>query len=790
MRTTRTDLVDAAFVAVLGTFALLGFAATFAGWRYLAVGAAGLGAGLVLSHAVSALRKPVLLLAAAVVAVFFAGGVPLVLPGAPLTAGTVRTLAESAVYGWKQLLTTLPPVTEPRLVVIAWILGLLCGAAGSAVALRVPAAPGRTAALRAAAPVAVPALTLALVILLGTHEPAAQVADGAGFAVVALLWTAVRLGRTTGRTAARRGSAAGRLLAGAGVLGVAAGAAFAAGPVLAGGNGRDVLRDHVVPPFDIGAYASPLVGFRKYTRDANQLWDQPLFTVTGLPDGAPVRIALLDDYDGSVWGAGGARTDGGYQRVGTTFGPAGGSTVRVTIAAAYAAATDLNPWLPGAGTAGSIEFAGARRAALAESLRVNLAASTGLVTARLAAGDSYTVRTTVAAVTLPQDAQPAGRPALTENAQALLSSKVATWTRGAAGGTAQLKAVAAYLRANGAYTDGGPGEGQYLPGHSLGRLAAFFNGNRPAGNDEQYAAAYALIANYLGLPARVVLGATPGAGGVVRGGDVHAWVEVHVAGGWATVPQTEFMPDVSKKPEQQPPQAAENTDAIVVPPPNAARQPTSTTDTSRTDPRTTGGEKHRTPWWQRWWRVIAPAVTYGGPPLLAVLLAAGAVAGAKLRRRHRRRTRGPVTGRYAGGWRELVDAARDLGADVPAGGTRQEEAVLLAGLGLAGGTRPGEVHPPAGPGPGAAGRPGVDLGRLATAADAAVYGAGEPAAAQAAEYWREIDAARRLLTRSGGRWRRWRAVLSPRSLRPRRRRRRAGVPAVPVRTAVASGGTR
>ncbi|MFF5230416.1 transglutaminase-like domain-containing protein [Dactylosporangium sp. NPDC000521] len=779
MRTTRTDFTDAGFVAALGALALLGFATTFAGRTWLAVGGAGLGAGLLLSHLVSAARKPVLVLAAAVVVAFFAGGVPLVLPGAPLTAGTVRTLAESAVYGWKQLLTTLPPVTEARLVVVPWILGLVCGAAGSAVALRVAPAPGRAAAARAAAPVAVPALTLGLVILLGTHEPAARLADGVGFAVLALLWTTVRLGRVAGSGRARGGRRAGRILAGAAVLGLAAAAASAAGPVLAAGTDREVLRDQVVPPFDIGAYPSPLVGFRKYTRDANQLWDQPLFTVTGLPDATPVRIALLDDYDGSVWGAGGGtgRTDGGYQRVGTTFGPVGGTTVRVTIAAAYAAATDLNPWLPGAGTAGSIEFAGARRAALAESLRVNLAASTGLVTARLATGDSYTVRTTVAPVPLPEDAQPAGRPTLTESAQALLSSKVATWTRGAAGRTAQLRAVAAYLRANGAYTDGGPGEGQYLPGHSLGRLTAFFNANRPVGNDEQYAAAYALVANYLGMPARVVLGATPGPGGVVRGSDVHAWVEVHVAGGWATVPQTEFMPDVSKKPEQQPPQAAENTDAIIVPPPNAARQPTSTTDTSRTDPRTTGGDRREMPWWQRWWRLIAPAVTYGGPPVLVVLLAAGAVIGWKARRRYRRRTRGPVTGRYSGGWRELVDAARDLGADVPAGGTRQEEAVLLAdrGLGRVGPARPGA------PGP------DVDLGRLATAADAAVYGAGEPPPAQAAEFWREIDAARRLLTRSGGRWRRVRAALSPRSLRPRRRRRHA---APPTRTVAVPGGAR
>ena len=66
---------------------------------------------------------------------------------------------------------------------------------------------------------------------------------------------------------------------------------------------RTVLRDFIVPPFDLSAYPSPLVGFRKFTQDANKLWDQELFRVTGLPEGASIRIATLNDYDGTVWGA-------------------------------------------------------------------------------------------------------------------------------------------------------------------------------------------------------------------------------------------------------------------------------------------------------------------------------------------------------------------------------------------------------------------------------------------------------------------------------------------------------
>ena len=91
--------------------------------------------------------------------------------------------------------------------------------------------------------------------------------------------------------------------------------------------------------------------------DANQLWDQTLFTVDGLPAGTPVRIATLDAYTGTVWAAGEAvnqpgQQRNGFQRVGprivqpvTAGRPE--TTVRVTIEAAYAASDDVNPRMPG-----------------------------------------------------------------------------------------------------------------------------------------------------------------------------------------------------------------------------------------------------------------------------------------------------------------------------------------------------------------------------------------------------------------------------------------------------------
>jgi hypothetical protein len=91
-----------------------------------------------------------------------------------------------------------------------------------------------------------------------------------------------------------------------------------------------------------------------------------------------------------------------------------------------------------------------------------------------------------------------------------------------------------------------------------------------------------------------------------------------------------------------------------------------------------------------------------------------------------------VSARFVGGWRELVDHARDLGASIPSGGTRREQARLL----------------PAGAPP------------LAREADAHVFGPQPPREDAAATYWAAVEVERRSMSSTVPRARRWRAAVN------------------------------
>jgi hypothetical protein len=410
--------------------------------------------------------------------------------------------------------------------------------------------------------------------------------------------------------------------------------------------------------------------------------------------------------------------------------------VRITIGRAYASASDIDVWLPTAGGVTSISFAGTDTRQLAGDLRYNVASASGVVINGLPAGTSFTLRTDLTAPTDPAAQQPYSAPDLTDGYGAQFASRAATWAKGTSGLSAQLQAIATYLRTTGAYSDGGPGESQYLPGHSMFRLSSFLNAAQPVGDDEQYAAAYALAANSLGMPARVVLGAIPEADGVVQGKDVHAWVELHVAGGaWVTVPDSAFMPDRTKKPDQQPPQQIQDAAATPVPPPNAAHPPTSDAESHATHviagplPPGAGGSL-------AWLLDLLISALSILSPLLAAAAVYGAAYAFKARRRHRRRTRGTPVNQYSAGWRELIDYARDLGVPVPEFSTRRVQALALSAY---------------------------DVADLAWTADVMVFGPQDPSAQQAAAYWKQVDAARRAMARASRRHRRILATLSPRS---------------------------
>lgn len=678
----KADLVDAGMLSALFLVCLVGLATTYTGWNFLVVGAAGLLIGLLVGHAANALNQPIIVVALLTVAGFFLLGGALVLRDQAVAGflpdlDTVQGLARSAVDSWMELLTTLPPVDGTgQLLVIPYILGLCCGAGGLAVARRV---------VWAAAPLVAPVLVLIVVVLLGTAQVALAPVIGGVFAVLALLWCALRSARLADSAApgtSRLASAAGLVLAVSALAVVAA-------PVLPGTGGpRTVLRDHVEPPLDVRDLASPLVGFRKYSKDANHLWDQELFRVEGLAPQTAVRIATLDEYSGSVWtaravtaAAAPGQPRQGFQRVGRNIpATAAGdtATMRVTVGAAYAATNDLSAWLPTAGEPTAITFTGAGTTDRGRDLRYNLATRAAIVVDdRLAAGATYTVDTVLDTRPLPEDLVPFGPAPSIPIAQDLVSGRVTQWTGTAVGVGPQVRAVAAHLRDNGAFSDGGPGESTFLPGHSVARLESFFRGDQPVGDDEQYAAAFALAANSLGMPARVVFGAVPDDGGVVRGEQVHAWVELHLEDGtWATVPTAEFTPDRSKKPNQKPPTPKDNTEAAVVVPPNTVRQPSTLTPADLGPPGI--DEPPQPPGFQfPAWLVFL--LTYVLPPVGGIALVYLSILGAKALRARNRRTRGRPEDRIAHGWRELLDRVRDLGAAVPAGLTRAQQAAVVIG---------------------------------------------------------------------------------------------------------------
>ncbi|MEZ0112318.1 hypothetical protein ABH920_006337 [Catenulispora sp. EB89] len=761
IRPDTGSATDAVSSALLAGLALVGFHTSYSNWSFLVAGLVGLVLGLLAVSVVTRFTHSVFVLATILTAVYFLVGNHFVAPGQSLggyvpTGSSLQATALAGVESWKQLLTTVSPVDGAgSLVAPPFILGLVTGAVTLFLARRTALA---------VAPAAAPVCELGVVIALGSHVTALATAVIVVFAGVALGWAAQRWSRNRGSAATRtRGT---RVVAGASLLAVSGSVVVVIGPSLPGGDDRSraVLRDTVSPPFDISDYPSPLVGFRKYTKDSHQLWDQTLFTVRGLPQGVPVRIATLDSYDGSVWGASSGAGGGVFQRVGSQVTPAASgstlTTVSVTVGPAYAAAADTDVWLPGAGTVSDIGFAGGDADRLASSVRYNLATSSAIVPGRLHAGDTVVYRTAVDPAPVSSAPQPFDSPPVDSVSESVIGSRSAVWTKAGTDAWSQLQAAATYLKDTGAYSDGGPGETQYLPGHSVNRLSAFLHGARPVGDSEQYAAAFALIAQSVGMPARVVLGAVPEADGPgqgkVFGRDVQAWVEVHIAGGlWVPLYDSSFMPDPSKKPDAQTPQDAQNTSSAAVPPPrtvkphDVAADPGAGAVAVGGTPRscTSAAAAAADPACRiaragSWWPSLSTAAL-AGSPLLAVLVIVMTITGLKARRRFRRRTRGAPANRMAAGWQEVLDRARDLGL-ILIGTTRREQAASLARL--------TDITLAAVDGDGAH--------ALVRAVDTAVYGAGDPTEQQIAGFWLQVAELCDALRKRSSRRRRLLAAVS------------------------------
>ncbi len=787
LRPTRDHLVDLAGCGALVVIALVGFRTTYFGWQWFAVAVLGVLLGLAISHLTAALRLPGVFAALAVVVTYLLVGAPLASGEGASTRG-LSTIARTAVNGWKDLLTTLPPVDPGGpLTALPWAFGLVGGATAYGVARRWPGA------MRA---LLVPTALLVLAILLGTMTPASLALLGGGFGLVAIGYAAARAAR--GRPALQSG--AGRMTRAitAGVLlALALGGALVVGPRLPGADSaaRTVWRTALEPPFDVAQFPSPLAGYRRFTEpNPAALFDRTLLTVTGLPAGVPLRIATLDSYDGAVWGAGAApvavagrsataagttagtattaSATNAFRRVGQQLGvtPAAGATDPVPITVEIPEGGWQDVWLPTAGLVSEIHFEGARAQALHDDLRFNVGTSTGLIPARLGPGDTYQLTAYLpgAGAELPADMPLATTSTGDTQPLAFLDARIDQWTGRDTDPWRKLLSAAAVLRGTGAYTDGGPPndfQNAFLPGHSLARVTRFVKAPQLAGNDEQYAATLALIAARIGVPARVVLGAIPDSTGIVKGKDVRAWVQVQRADGtWQDILPTQLVPDRTKKPNQQDQRTEEKKTGAVVPPPAANNPPSilqgpdQVQNAAGINKPGQGGSIFDPATWPDWLRWI---LTRLGPPLLALALWYAVVSLLKVRRRRRRRTSGTGADQAAGAWAELVDVARDRRIALPPNATRPAQARALQAL----------IGPPSARGAeggGAEGR-GVrgipDLTELARATDSHVFARLQPAPEAVAADWAASAAAAAALRASGRRRDRIRAAWSVRSLR-------------------------
>lgn len=657
------------------------------------------------------------------------------LPG-PQTPGA---LARGAASSWKQVLTLQPPIGAGGTVLVAALLLALVGAA-LAVSLALRVRSGRVAALAAV----VPLLVAAGAALLGTREtPVPPAVEGTALALLLGGWASWRAGRLR----------ATRALATAVIAAVALGAGLVGGPAAVGDQPRFVLRDRITPPFDPDDYPSPFAAFRKYVK----LDDTVLFTVAGLPEGARIRLATFDRYDGVVWnvaGTGSAEASGEFRRVGDELPvsePGTAATVQVRVGAL------TGPWLPTVGLATHVGVADGEAAA---GLRYNDATGAAVLTGGLREGLTYTLDAVVPTTPSLTDLGAAPASAVSSPTLSGVPARIRTLApevaREAGKPAEVVQALATWLTEHGYFSHGQPGEHPSLSGHGADRLARFLGDDVMVGDGEQYAATLALMVREMGLPARVVLGFVPDVAGEgsdpvdVTGADVAAWVEVPFVGhGWvpfdATPPESKTVDeDPDPQPSEPKPQVVQpppDTEAVVSAPDDDTAQPSTRQDDERSSGRPV------------WLTVLARAGA--GLGVLAVLAAPLlAVAGLKLARRRRRRLAGDPVHRVAGGWDEVMDAARDLRLPPAAHQTRREsaDAVGRAFAGRAAAQERAAVV-------------AVRLDGLARRADRAVFAAGAPSDVEAAVYWADVDDTLAEMRSAVPARARWRAQASTASLR-------------------------
>lgn len=250
------------------------------------------------------------------------------------------------------------------------------------------------------------------------------------------------------------------------------------------------------------------------------------------------------------------------------------------------------------------------------------------------------------------------------------------------------------------------------------------------GDEEQYAAATALIARAVGFPSRVVYGAKVRVDGTVTGSDATVWTEIQTSGDtWVAldvVPRVDnaFIEQPDEDSYRQYNPATDQKNADVVDPP--AKEPSTIgQEEDDEEPETEDN-------------VFLSYVVLGLKVLGVLALVTSPIWGillAKLLRRRSRRRKGEAVDKVLGGWREYVDRIADAGGTVDASATRSEIAA---------------DH-------------GEGASALAVGADYAAFSGQELTDKQAENYWERVEEERRALVADFGLLAKLKTRLSPKS---------------------------
>lgn len=643
-----------------------------------------------------------------VAAAYLVLGVPAAVPGRtfagvlPTAEGLVELVAGTAL-SWKQLVTIAVPVgSYQALLVPPFLLALVASATAVTIALRTP---------RPAAAALPPALLLVAGIALGAAHDEGALQGGLAFLVTCVAWL-VRVGIASRRAVIAERSTdaaladARRVAGAAALIAVALVGATAATFVVPPGP-REVVRAQLQPPFEPDDFDSPLAAFRRAFEPATA--STIMLEVRGLPDGAGLRIATLDTYDGIVYSVGGADRSGAsgqFTRLPYRLDQSRTPGDAVEIEVEVLGYDDV--WVPGVGRLERIEFqppASPRSEALAEEFHYNDVTGAAGVRSGLREGDRYRAWSVASVDEVDLEGLEPGTAVLPEapDAPDELLKLLDTWAPASDPPGVRLAKVVDGFHAEGYVSHGVGDDEPSRSGHSLDRLTEFATVEPMLGDGEQYAVAAALMARAIGFPARVVVGYLPGDGAAdavreFRSADLQAWIEVQTSDGeWV---QVDPNPEPRKVPERQPDEPT-----VVSRPQSALPPPEERTPLEDLAVEPDPGSDEREDDRAAWLDALLAAVRVIGIVLAVLLLIASpflAVVVAKSRRRRlRRRARTPVE-RIEGGWQEFTDTAADFGFPIAPGATRAEQAATVGGLGplVLAAVVDRAVYAPGGPGDG------------------------------------------------------------------------------------------